>query len=170
MEGLKKIWKNLTVQWKWRALASILALSVIFIYQLNIKKTVNAYLAYKNLKASEISQVEQADRSRYEDTGFREFADLNVLNYISDFCEEKEINVKEISQSYHREEGLFTIETNRVVFEGNYASILQLIYCLEKTEKIARVNSLQLLLKEDKTLKKYSVWATIYIKYLKNEN
>jgi Tfp pilus assembly protein PilO len=173
MNAFAKKWDTMTVKTKWLVIILSLALVYVLSYQLNIKKTREEISKYKAI-SEEFNNLRDITVLKENNTtpedSVLSIENLSVLNSISSYCEEHSLNIHEISQTNNNESDLFTIETTKLVLNGSYENILQFIYYLEKERKLARVNSVTFHLAKYKNSKNHSLIATIYIKYIRNEN
>jgi len=169
MTALKKI-KDLPVKTQWKMLLGLIGLLYIISYQFNIKRTIQIMSSYKQLlrvvdtlpPASTFSKNEmQFDQENTEKET------QSLLDSISNFSEQKNIKVKEISQSFSQTPDTYAIETNKIILEGTYQNTLELINDLENEKRVASVNSASWDLFKDKTNNDRMLLTTLYIKHIK---
>ncbi|MDR3678877.1 MAG: hypothetical protein P4L41_02850 [Flavipsychrobacter sp.] len=163
----------LPVKIRWRILL-IGCLALFFIsYQFNIKKSVSIVSSYNQLKKNfdtlqDVNNPSESNTSNYSTTNI--YSDtISLLNFITAYCEEKDIDVKHISQTSSTKIENATIETNKVILEGSYQSLLEFIYLMEVEKKIASINAACWELYEDRENNRHALIITLYIKHIKDE-
>lgn len=98
-----------------------------------------------------------------------------ILELVSAFCQKNNLTLKELPVSGIVEEADFTVETNIIVAEGNFSSLVKLLYELEYNSRIARLSSVNFSSSIDNKRKKTILTLTIYLQNIKvkaksNEN
>jgi hypothetical protein len=177
---------SMTYKKKFRFLIVGIALSLLLSYSLAIKKTVKYYrdccamelnldmiveapqnINELNKKITQIDELISTGDTSEDD--FRQ----TLLEKTGNFCVMNNITLKEFPASVHTIKNDYQIETNTIVLEGTFISILKYIYMLEQKCKIGKVISADFSTKFDLSAKKNKLSCKIYlqnIKKQKNEN
>ena len=159
--------QSISVKNKWYLLLSAIAFLYFISYYFNIKKTVNLVSSYKHIQSQLVkSPIEKDTANKKNDVEY--LNNLPLIEYISKYCDDNEIEIKEIVQSSYKNEDGFNIETNKIVLTGYYSNILKLLYSIE-VKQMAILNSTKWELSKGISNNKYQLNCSIYIKYLKNE-
>lgn len=169
-------WKDLDVVWKWRALFGSAALLLLITYKYSVRKTITMIHAYNTLcqsidtlkTAGGLNDVmPAANRSRGTDGEVP--AGVSLLDYITTISVEKNISIRQVAQSLHTgsDSAGYVIQTNKLVIEGSYAGMLDLIYSIEKTKRIASVSAAKIELNKDRATGRYRLLGTLYVKNMR---
>ena len=112
----------------------------------------------------ELSGIDRVLGESYENN--EEFQQL-LLDKVSDYCQRKKLVLKEFPQPEARLENDYLVETNRVVVEGRFESLLELVYELEQKERLGKVAGVQFLSKKELRTRKLQLTAAIYLQNIK---
>lgn len=176
------MFKNLTYRKKIRFLAIGVVILTFIIYNLSIKKTI---ILKKECKSFEekLALVEYAPQkiallekelSKIEgiigksDTTCIDFQQI-LLEKTSNYCQENNIILKEFPKQIINEQQDYIIETNIVVLEGGFITLLKFLYLLEQKYNIGKVVSAGYNAFKDIKTKKYKLNLTIYVQNIKKK-
>ncbi len=168
MSGLVNL-KSLPVLWRWRILIAGTLLLFFAALRFNIAKTIGVIRDYNSVRndAAKIPQDFNAVDYLRDDTT-KETDSKYVLRYMTDYCDSNRISIREIAQTYSPNKDSIIIETNRILLEGSYESVLRLVSDLEE-KKITLINSANFELTKDRSTGKYSLLSLLFIKKIYHE-
>lgn len=157
---------------RWRVIYLITFLCFIAAYQYNIKKSVEAYSSYKQVK-DDIAKIPQLDDTQVDslpDIGVLRKKNPGLLKFISEYCDSSDISLREFSQTSSSGKDSIRIQTNKVTISGDYMKTLYLVYNIEITNKVA-INSVEWIYnKTEKSMGTVSpILMTLYTKNELNE-
>lgn len=92
-----------------------------------------------------------------------------LLEKAGDFCLTNNITLKEFPASVHEIKNDYSLETNTVVLEGSFVSLLKFTYLLEQKYKIGKVASVDFSTKYDLIAKKNKLTEKIYVQNIKKK-
>jgi hypothetical protein len=172
--------KGITYRTRFQFLIVTSLLLAIFVYQLGVRKTVNAISSYQELsnKTKEIEQAPQrlgAIRKELKDLDRFTSADVNesavhstLLENVSDFCRNNNLVIRDFPQTIEKRDQGFVIEQNKMVVSGNFRDALKLIYLLEQEKKMGQVISTDFKETIDKATKKKFLQTTLYFQKIRS--
>jgi len=166
---------NIPVVWRWRLIFAGSFLLFWTAYKLNIKKTIELYTSYVELEKAFAAIPKDFNVIRKDIENLASIKNvvvndsMNMLKAISQYCDSIGIDIKEINQVYSSTNDSITIETNKIIIEGNYQKTLQLLHCIEKEKGIAAISSAEWQLTNDKATGTYSLLSIFYIKRIVHE-
>lgn len=178
-----KTFNSLTYKKKNIFLSIALIVVALFVYQLAIKSTLQAYEEFSLGKA----QIEQAINAPTEALAFKkqlikidkQIASENVLEsegsqtllgFVIDYCQNNEVVLREFPKMETEEQGDLKVQTSRFVVQGTFASLVGLIYNLEQKNKFGKISSVRYELKKDMKTKQMMLSASVFLQNVKNEN
>jgi hypothetical protein len=171
---------SMTYKKKFRWLLIAIPFLLFISYVLAVKKTVMLFRdcssmqtklesindAPKNIKQikNEITQIDgMISANDSSGTDFRQL----LLEKTGDFCLANNITLKEFPASIHEIKSDYSVETNTVVLEGSFISLLKFTYLLEQKYKIGKVASVDFSAKYNLTEKKNRLTEKIYVQNIK---
>lgn len=86
-----------------------------------------------------------------------------LLGFITNYCQNNKLILREFPKTIHINEKDFLIETNVFTVEGGFLKILPMIYLLEQKNKIGKIASVNFQTKKDFKTKNLALTATIYL-------
>lgn len=168
-------WNTISVTWRWRVLLASMLLLFVCAYSFNIKKTIALVKSYNELKG--IADTARPQLHDYQMETFERstssvfFQNDSLLKFISDYCVNHKIDIKEMSQSRNRQtDEEYTVATNKIVFSGTYQNILTLFFDIEKRRRIAILSSVNWELANDRVKGEHVLLATLFIKSIQYED
>lgn len=176
------MFKNLTYKKKNILLMIVAVLALYLIYVLGIKKTFVAYSEY--IKAQ--SQIELAANAPImaaqlekqllqidSKIGKQNMNGQNtgqaLLELITNYCQKNHALLLEFPETIDTKQGNLLIETNVIVVEGNFSSLINLVYLLEQKNKLGKIASVRYQLKKDIKTKEMALKAAIYLQNIKKK-
>jgi hypothetical protein len=177
------MFKNLPYKKKLKILGIVFILVMFICYKLAFSKTIEQYSSFKTqykLNASLNNQGSSFQTLKMKERKINEFFNQFVLDTIQneknflfvcgEFCKTNNIKIKEYTP-YNISTGsnLKTV-TKSVTVEGDFRSILNLIYYLETQKKIGHLISANFKSNEDPRDKSTKLNSTIYIQNLLFKN
>lgn len=173
------MFKNITYKKKNKLLLIGVVLLIIVLYNFAFKKTILAYSDCKNaenqiaIAANAPMMVAQLKKQllRIEETiGTNETnnkSEQALLELVTNYCQSNSAVLNEFPKSTFANQGDLIIETNRFVIQGNFSTLIKLVYLLEQKEKMGQLASVHYQLKKDIITKKNALFVTIYLQKVK---
>jgi hypothetical protein len=90
-----------------------------------------------------------------------------LLENISNYCKSNNMVIKKFPEAHRFKANEYTTTTHSVEVQGNFLSLLQLVYELENEFKLARMSSARFHTKVNLKTKKKELYATIYLQNIK---
>lgn len=177
------MFKNLTYKKK-NQLFIIVSLSTVYlIYVFAVKKTIASYSEY--IKAE--SQIElaanapvmaaqlekqllQMDSKIGKQNINGENTEQALLELITNYCQNNHAILREFPETTVAKQGDLFIETNLFVVEGEFTSLVNLVYILEQKNKLGKIASVRYQLKKDFKTKDMALTAAIYLQNVKQHH
>ncbi len=175
------MWKSLAYKNKMRLLLAGSLLLIVIVWQFALKKTIA--LRSEATRLEEIStgssaspeEVAQLKSTLSEldaiigtgNTGEKD-ARRSLLGFLTSYCAEKKILLKNLPETSHKNENGFTVETNIFTLEGAFKDLLGLHYLLEQKNRIGRIASTRYAVRTDPKSKKKILSATLYMQNIKS--
>ncbi len=156
-------------------LMSILLL--LAVYNASIRRTVKAAKTNGQLKSkieraatapSQIADLQNKLNS-FQQTAIQPYNREALLEAVTTFCRKKELLVKTFPEANSYQQENDQIITNEIEVEGNYTSIVELVYLLEQQEKLGSLSSLDFYKYKDRRLRKNTLRAKIVLRNLKDQ-
>lgn len=91
----------------------------------------------------------------------------SLLELVSNYCQNNNLVLREFPEVLNSYKNDFNLSTQMFVIEGDFASLLQLVYTLEQKVKLGKVSSVDYTLRKNNTTKKMALTATVYLQNLK---
>lgn len=174
------MFKNLTYKRKNQLLIIVSVLALYLIYAFAIKKTIATYSEYiKAEKQIELaanapamaaqlaSQLLQMDSKIGKQNIDGQNTEQALLELITNYCQNNHAVLREFPETTIAKQGDLFIETNLFVVEGEFASLINLVYILEQKNKLGKIASVRYQLKKDFKTKEMTLTAAIYLQNVK---
>lgn len=174
--------KNLPYQQKNRLLLVVTFLLVFLTYQLSIKKTIIEYQKCSEYEGKiemasnaplMATQLEKQLLQMNSKIGTQHTDGLNLeqalLELISNYCQNNHLVLREFPKSTFSNQGDLLIETNMFVLEGNFSSLLNLVYLFEQKNKLGKIASVRYQIKKEFQSKEMILSAAIYLQNVKKK-
>ncbi len=172
--------KNLTYKKKNQLLIIVSVLALYLIYAFAVKKTIAAYSEYNKaenqielavnapvMAAQLESQLLQMDSKIGKQNVNGQNAEQALLELITNYCQNNHAVLREFPETTIAKQGDLFIETNLFVVEGEFASLINLVYILEQKNKLGKIASVRYQLKKDFKTKEMALTAAIYLQNVK---
>ncbi len=175
--------QNLTYARKNQLLVIAFVMIVFLVYWLAIKKTIN-----EDRQVSEAEKKIQMATSAPFMAGRleKELMLMNkkignenikgdnslqtLLELVTNYCKNNHAVLREFPETnINKQEGLL-IETNRFAVEGNFSTLINLVYLLEQKNKLGKVASVTYQLKKDIKTRENILICTLYLQNVKKKN
>lgn len=153
--------------------ASFLA---VVVYFLAIKKSIVVIKQYRALKeqlqiasdapqkAAELQKkLAELDHVLEQQQQTTTSVQETLLGFITNYCQNNNLILREFPKTIHVNEKDFLIETNVFTVEGGFLKILPMIYLLEQKNKIGKIASVNFQTKKDFKTKNTALTATVYL-------
>lgn len=174
------MFKNLTYKRKNQLLIIVSVLALYLIYAFAVKKTIEIYSEYtKAEKQIELAANAPAMAARLESQllqmnskiGKQNINGQNteqaLLELITNYCQNNHAVLREFPETTIAKQGDMFIETNLFVVEGEFASLINLVYILEQKNRLGKIASVRYQLKKDFKTKEMTLTAAIYLQNVK---
>lgn len=159
--------------------ALILLLLIVLIYQFAISKTIDEYAISKELEQqlNKASTSEESIRALEIEkntikTKLDKFSSDSIKNkeyifhLLAEFCKGKKIRLRDFPEEGIAQKGGYLVETNKIVAEGEYGNLLQLINHIEYDSNIGKISSVNFYVYKDHKIQKDVLLVGIYIQNL----
>src|SRR5579859_7933984 len=173
--------KNLTYQRKFQLLIACSALAFILIYLTTLSKTIDVYKKNKSLSAKlteasaapaqfqvlskKLSSLDAMIQSRQADTSAN-VHDI-ILSFLGNYCKQSNSVLKSFPETFSSAEGEFEIQTHTFSVQGNFISLLKLVYALEQKVRAGKVSSVSFQSSRDPETKRNILISTVYLQNIK---
>ena len=177
------MFKNLTYKKKNQLLLAAVLVIAYLIYVLAISKTTAAFHDYKNLQKNvELVKNAQVMANQLEKEllqidsriGNNNINGLQteqaLLELLSNYCKSNKATLREFPASTNFAQGDLLIETNKFVVEGDFSTLLKLVYLLEQKNKLGKVTSVRYQYKKDVITRNMALTATVYLQNIKKQD
>ena len=174
--------KNLTYKKKNKLLIAVALLIFYLVYVLAIKKTMASYDEYikaenqielainaPKMAAQLEKQLLQMDSKIGKQNKNGQNTEQALLELITNYCQNNHSILREFPETTMAQRGNLFIETNLFVIEGNFSSLINLVYLLEQKNKLGKIASVRYLLKKDFKTKEMALTAAIYLQNVKQQ-
>jgi len=91
----------------------------------------------------------------------------SLLELVTNYCQTNHAVLREFPKSILANQDDLSIETNVFVVEGNFATLINLVYLFEQKNKLGQIASVHYQFKKDILTKKTALTATIYLQNIK---
>jgi hypothetical protein len=176
--------KNLSYKKKNKILLFAGAILLLIIYNMSIKKTIALYSNNKQMKqklemaatapmmANKLEkQLSQMERKIGKQNKTGQDQAQALLELVTNYCQDNKIVLREFPEPVSVIKGDLLISTTPFVVEGDFASLLKLVYLLEQKANLGKIASVHYMTKKDMRTKEFALTATIYIQNVKkNQN
>lgn len=147
---------------------------LLLVYSVSIRKTKEYQQRYYyNLNSVQKAATATLDIERYQkrlsdlrQTALKAYDREQLLSSITSFCKGKELLVRTFPQEKIISEKDYNIITNTLEVEGDYKAIVELIYHIEQTEKIAAVSSSNFFMHKDYNSRREQLRCAIVLRNL----
>lgn len=177
------MFENLTYSKKNKLLIAAAIVAVYLIYVFAIKKTITQRNEYNNLQTKiELiknapsmaiqlqQQLLQMDAKIGNNTSNGQKTGQALLELLSDYCKNNKAVLRDFPASKNLQQGDLLVETNVFIVEGNYETLLKLVYLLEQKQKLGKVASVRYQYKKDIKTRNMALTATVYLQNIKKQN
>ncbi|MES2141097.1 MAG: hypothetical protein V4511_15430 [Bacteroidota bacterium] len=174
------MFKNLTYKKKNQLLIIVSVLALYLIYAFAVKKTIAAYSEYcyaeKQIELAANApvmavqlenQLLQMDSKIGKQNVNGQNTEQALLELITNYCQNNHAVLREFPETTIAKQGDLFIETNLFVVEGEFASLINLVYILEQKNKLGKIASVRYQLKKDFKTKDMTLTAAIYLQNVK---
>ncbi|MGN6645731.1 MAG: hypothetical protein ACTHJT_04295 [Cytophaga sp.] len=157
----------------------ILLFLVVLIYQFAISKTIEEYTLSRELDQQLVKATTSEESIRTLEAEkkvikikLNKFSSDSVKNkeyifhLLAEFCKQKRIRLRDFPEEGITQKGGYLLETNKIVAEGEYANLLQLINHIEYDSNIGKISSVRFYMYKDHKLQKDVLLTEIYIQNL----
>lgn len=158
------------------------ALVLYLIYAFGISKSIAAYQESKSIQ-QKMELVKNAPaltqdlekqlahmNARIGTDGLKKLrAEEPLLDLLSNYCKSNKAILREFPAAVNFQQGDLLIETNRFVLEGDFKTLLKLVYQLEQKHKLGKVASVHYAYKKDRISRQMALTATIYLQNIKQK-
>lgn len=175
--------RNLTYKKKNQLLIIVSVLALYLIYVFAVKKTIAAYSEYNTaekqielavnapaMAAQLQSQLLQMDSKIGKQNLNGQNTEQALLELITNYCQNNHAVLREFPETTIAKQGDLFIETNQFVVEGEFASLIKLVYILEQKNKLGKIASVRYQLKKDLKTKEMALTAAIYLQNVKQKH
>lgn len=174
--------KNLSYKKKNKLLIAVALLIFYLVYALAIKKTIASYDEYNKaenqielainapkMAAQLENQLLQMDSKIGKQNKNGQNTEQALLELITNYCQNNHSILREFPETTMAQRGNLFIETNLFVIEGNFSSLINLVYLLEQKNKLGKIASVRYQLKKDFKTKEMALTAAIYLQNVKQQ-
>jgi hypothetical protein len=164
-----------------RFLLGAMILAALFIYSFCIKKTLSLISEVKDtelktemakdapaasaLLTKEIEKIDRkigTKRSPGNDN-------QSLLGLVTSYCKSNNAVLREFPEATEAASGSFLVATNRFEVEGDFSSLLSLVYILEQKVDLGKIASVNYSLKKNLKNHELVLTATIYLQNIKKK-
>ena len=131
--------------------------------ELKVAQADNAYQTISNLE----SNLAEAERHFGAADGANDAIPEEMYDYISRYCQEKGVTLQNYPEPHHFDDPEHHIETEKIVVEGGFSPMLQLLHNLESEFGKARVASVRFYAEADKKTKEKKLYAEFYLQSIR---
>lgn len=176
------MFKNLTYKKKNQLLIIASVLILYLIYAFAISKTIASYDEYNKAKSqielaanapTMTAQLEKQLLQMDSKIGKQNLNGQNteqaLLELITNYCQNNHAVLREFPETTVAKQGDLFIETNLFVVEGEFSSLINLVYILEQKNKLGKIASVRYQLKRDFKTKDMALTAAIYLQNVKQQ-
>ena len=177
------MFKTLTYKRKNQLLIAGMIGTFLLVYVFAIKKTITAYTDYSSAKvkvelaenapaiAAQLQkQLMQIDAKIGSTDTTKQKAGEPLLELVTNYCQDHQAVLREFPQTTATAQGDMIVETNRFVIEGNFATLINLVYILEQKNKLGKIASVKYALQKDFKSKEMLLTATVFLQNVKKGN
>jgi hypothetical protein len=168
--------KQLTYKKKNRILLICAVLMLICIYKLAVSETISCYSECGQLE-EQVRQLEnipgqiQELQKKIRTTEIQAIEgpgkQKELLEVVSSYCEKNELVLREFPRTEKETKENLEVETSRFTVQGEFLSLLRLVYELEQKDRIGRIASVNYHLEKDQKTKVISLCADVYVQRIK---
>lgn len=172
--------KDLTYRKKNKLLLLISVAVLFLIYTLSISKTIAAYSDYNASKVKVESAKNAPEQARQLEKQLLEMnskigrketvgEDIvqSLLELVTNYCQDNQAVLREFPEGTIANNGDLFINTNPIVVEGSFSTLVKLVYLLEQKVDLGKIASVKYALVKDRKSKEIALTATIYIQNIK---
>ncbi|MCH8903115.1 MAG: hypothetical protein IIA45_04285 [Bacteroidetes bacterium] len=99
-----------------------------------------------------------------------ELEQYELLDLVSSFCKNKGILLKEFPLATIHKRGGYNLESSKIIVEGSYTQIVELVYELERKIRAGKIASLHFTKKIDRKSRLHYLNAVIHLQQVKTTN
>ncbi len=172
----------MTYKKKNRLLIVVAVLLVFIIYSFAIKKTILAkndcstaeqqMLIAENapMMASQLEkELMQMDAKIGTNSLKEKKSGQELLELVTTYCQKNQAVLREFPQIIVTDQEKLTVETNLFIVEGNFSTLINLVYLLEQKSKLGKVASVHYQFKKDLKSREMVLTATTYLQNVKKK-
>ncbi len=176
------MFKALTYKTKNQLLVAAMVVLAFLIYFFAIKKTREAYKQYTVVKdkitlatglPAMIIQLENEIKKMDVKIGNQNTTGANteqaLLELLTTYCQKNHAVLREFPQATADKQGNLLVETNAFVVEGNFITLLNLVYALEQKSKLGKVAAVRYQLKKNIKTADMVLTVKVYIQNIKKQ-
>jgi hypothetical protein len=173
---LKPLFSLPTFKQQTIALGLGLLLLCAVIFQLNIRKTIGVYSHYRDqlqkvgLAASAPARIAtlQKKLANAQQSALKPYKREMLLENVTDFCRNNNLLIRAFPEAQKVVQNENNIVTNQIEIEGNFKSMVKLVYMLEAAERLGSVGSLKFFVFKDRTAKRNVLKGQIVLRNLES--
>ncbi len=173
--------QKLSYKHKYILLLIALAMLLIIIYMLAIRKTIAVIGEHKSLSAKIELAADAPAQIQMIEAQLKEMEELVVndkpvdfeqmlLEKVTGFCQKNGLTLIEFPKTHISGYQNYEIYTNRIALEGSFKKMVEFIYEAEQKTKIGKVVSVQFKRTKDVRTKQLNLYAYIYFQNVQITN
>ena len=152
-------------------------LMLFCIYKLAISETLSSMTQCAELEQqvqglenipARINDLKKKIRTTQSYTSNQTGKQKELLEIVSSYCEKEHLVLREFPKVEREIKENLEVETNRFTVQGEFPSLLKLVYDLEQKDQVGRIASVNYRLQKDPKTKSTSLCAEIYVQQIKN--
>jgi len=149
---------------------------LLLIFWFSIRPTIKAYFLNKKYKQEiALAQIAPQEIIRYRNaietanTNKASWEKEELFEVVSNFSDQNGLIIKSLGEPEITLNGEHRIATHKIIVQGSFLNITQLIYELEQVKRVGNVASATYEIQKDRLKKKTALIATIYLQHLSQE-
>jgi hypothetical protein len=176
------LFKNLTYKKKNQLLIIGSILLAAIVYYFAIKKTIDAYEKFSDcsqkMKFASSAPMMAAKMEKELTVMNEKMSNQNksgqntaqvLLELVTNYCQKNHAVLREFPQTSSSNKENLLIETNRFIVQGDFATLINLVYDLEQKNKLGKVASVHYQLKKDFITKEMALTSTVFLQNVKKQ-
>ncbi len=175
--------KKLSYKKKNQMLIAIIVIATLVIYKLSLNRTIQKYNEFKMIK-NKISNVSSVPKEIELIEGritkinrfFGNNADSTInkrdllIDYTSNYCEKHPISIRLIDEPLYEYRDNIFIETNQLILEGSFISMVKYLDQLELYQDIGEISSIKFYKEKNRRTKQEKLLLKIFIQNIISQN
>lgn len=162
-------------------LIAVAILLVLVVYNFAVKKTILAHndcslaedqialAANAPLMASQLERELTQMDTRIGNANLEEKSGQELLELLTNYCQKNDAVLREFPETTVTEKEKLTVETNLFIVEGNFSTLINLVYILEQKSKLGKLASVHYQLKKDLKSRNMVLTSIIYLQNVKKK-